>query len=86
VFIGYDINHADDVYRMLNTKTQSIIKSRVIVWLNKSYGAWIKSKNDTSVNDDSGNQVDNLKNKSETDIPSSDAPNDCKNKTIANFS
>jgi hypothetical protein len=44
VFVGYAVNHADDVYRLLNPKTKSIIKSRDVVWLNKCYGAWIKSK------------------------------------------
>jgi hypothetical protein len=29
VFVGFAINHADDVYRLLNPKTKSIIKSRI---------------------------------------------------------
>jgi hypothetical protein len=37
VFVGFTVNHADDVYRLLNPKTKSIIKSRDVVWLNKSY-------------------------------------------------
>jgi hypothetical protein len=37
------------------------------MWLNKSYGAWIKSKNDTIVSDDSDSQTDTLKNKIETE-------------------
>jgi hypothetical protein len=52
------------------------------VWLNKKYGAWIESKNDTSVNDDSDSEIDNLNNKSETEIPFNDAPNDGKNERI----
>jgi hypothetical protein len=55
VFVGYAIKHADDVNRLLNPKTKSIIKSRDFVWFNQSYGVWIKSKNDTSVSDDSDN-------------------------------
>jgi hypothetical protein len=34
VFVGYAVNHADYVYRLLNSKTKSIIKSRDIVWSN----------------------------------------------------
>jgi hypothetical protein len=83
VFVGYAANHVDDVYRLLNPKTKSIIKSRGVVWLNKSYGAWIKSKNDTSISDDSDCEVDNLKDKSETEITFNDAPNYGKNEKIA---
>jgi hypothetical protein len=54
------------------------------MWLNKSYVAWIKSMNDTSVSDDdSVCEVDNLKNKSETEKPFNDAPNDGKIERIA---
>jgi hypothetical protein len=63
VFVGYAVNHVDDVYRLLNSKTKSIIKSRDVVWLNKNYGAWIKLKNDTSVSDDSDSEIDTLKTK-----------------------
>jgi hypothetical protein len=59
----YAVNHDDDVYKVLNPKTKSIIKSRDVVWLNKSYGAWIESKNDTSVSNDSDSETDTLKNK-----------------------
>jgi hypothetical protein len=37
VFVGFAVNHADDVYRLLNPKTKIIIKSRDVAWLNKSY-------------------------------------------------
>jgi hypothetical protein len=53
------------------------------VWLNKSYGARIKSKNDTIVSDDSDSEIDNLKNKIETEKPFNDAPNDGKNEKAA---
>jgi hypothetical protein len=69
VFVGYAVNHADDDYRLLNPKTKSIIKSRDVVWLNKSYGAWIKIKNDTNVKDDSDSEIDTLKNKIEAEKP-----------------
>jgi hypothetical protein len=83
VSVGYPVNHAHDVYRLLNPKTKSIIKSRDVVWLNKSYGAWMKSKNDTSFSDDSDNEIDTLKNKIETEKPFNDAPNDGKNERVA---
>jgi hypothetical protein len=53
VFVGYAVNNTHDMCRLLNPKTKSFNKSRDILWLNKSYGAWIKSKNDTSISDDS---------------------------------
>jgi hypothetical protein len=56
------------------------------VGLNKSYGAWIKSMNDTSVSDDSDSELDNLKDKSETEKPFNEAPNDDKNERIARSS
>jgi hypothetical protein len=31
VFVGYAVNHADDVYRLLNQKTKSIIESRDVL-------------------------------------------------------
>jgi hypothetical protein len=51
--------------------------------LNNSYGGLIESKNDTSVNEDSESEVDNLKDKIETEISFYDAPNVGKNKRIA---
>jgi hypothetical protein len=57
VFVGYAVNHADDVYRLMNQKAKSIIKSSDGVWLNKSYGALMKSKNVTNVNNNSDSKV-----------------------------
>jgi hypothetical protein len=57
--------------------------SRDVVWLNKSYEAWIKSKNDTSVSDDdSDNEVEVLKDKREIEIPPNDFPLDGKDERI----
>jgi hypothetical protein len=53
------------------------------VWLNKSYGAWIKSKNDASVSDDSDSETDTLKYKIEIEKPFNEAPNDGKNERVA---
>jgi hypothetical protein len=82
VFVGYAVNHTDDLYRQLNPKTKGIIKSRDVVCLNKSYGDWIKSENDTNVSDDSDSEIENLKNKIETEKPFDDAPNDGKNERV----
>jgi hypothetical protein len=83
VFVGYAVNHADDFYRLLNPTIKIIIGSRDVVWLNKSYGPWIKSKNDTSVCDDSDSEVKNLKDKREIEISSSDVPIYGNNERIA---
>jgi hypothetical protein len=37
MFMEYSINHAHDVYRMLNIKTKKIINSRDIIWMNTFY-------------------------------------------------
>jgi hypothetical protein len=40
MFVGYTEHHSRYVYRMLNLTTNSIINSRDIIWLNKTYGEW----------------------------------------------
>jgi hypothetical protein len=52
VFVGYPSNHANDVYRLLNLKTNHVIKSRDVIWSNKTYGEWIKSKDHPKMTDD----------------------------------
>jgi hypothetical protein len=44
VFVGYPSNHARDVYRLLKLKTNHVIKSRDVIWSNKTYGEWMKLK------------------------------------------
>jgi hypothetical protein len=44
MFMGYSVDHSNDVYRMLNLETKSIIHSRDIVWLDKSFTEWFSSK------------------------------------------
>jgi hypothetical protein len=44
VFVGYPSNHASDVYRLLNLKINHVIKSSGVIWSNKTYGEWMKSK------------------------------------------
>jgi hypothetical protein len=44
MFVGYSVHNANDVYRMLNLDTKSIIHSRNIIWLNEAYHDWIARK------------------------------------------
>jgi hypothetical protein len=44
MFVGYTEHHSRDVYRMLNLTTNSIINSRDIIWLKKTYGEWKNNK------------------------------------------
>jgi hypothetical protein len=37
MFMGYSVDHSNDVYRMLNLEPRNIIHSRDVVWLNKSF-------------------------------------------------
>jgi Reverse transcriptase (RNA-dependent DNA polymerase) len=52
VFVGYPSNHARDLYRLLNLKTNHVIKSRDVIWSNKTYGVWMKSKDYPKMTDD----------------------------------
>jgi hypothetical protein len=47
VFMGYSVDHSNDVYRMLNMETKKIIHSINVVWLSKSFTEWFTS-NSTS--------------------------------------
>ena len=40
MFVGYPEDHSGDVYKMYNWQTQSIIQSRNIIWLSKTYGEY----------------------------------------------
>jgi hypothetical protein len=44
MFAGYKEHHSRDVYRILNLTKNSIINSREIFWLNKTYGEWKNDK------------------------------------------
>jgi hypothetical protein len=41
IFMGYSVDHANDVYQMFNFNTKRIIHSRDVVWLGKSYKNWM---------------------------------------------
>jgi hypothetical protein len=51
-FVGYTEHHSRDVYRMLNLITNTIINSRDIIWLNKTYGEWKNNKTTISTAED----------------------------------
>jgi len=43
VFVGYSVDHANNVYRMLNLNAKRIIHSSDVVWLGKSYKEWLNN-------------------------------------------
>jgi hypothetical protein len=52
MFVGYTEHHSRDVYRMLNLTTNSMINSRDIIWLNKTYREWKNIKTTISTAED----------------------------------
>jgi hypothetical protein len=52
MFVGYKEHHSRDVYRTLNLTTNSIINTRDIIWLNKTYGEWNINKTTLSIIED----------------------------------
>jgi hypothetical protein len=42
MFVGYSVDHANNVYIMLNLNTKRIINTRDVVWLRRSYKTWSK--------------------------------------------
>jgi hypothetical protein len=44
MFVGHAVNHSNDVYRMLNLDSKRIIHSRDIIWLERNFKTWSKSK------------------------------------------
>ena len=62
MFVGYSVNHANDVYRMLNLETKGIINTRDVTWLGKYHKDWIAKKLPIteSVNDDDDDELDDL--------------------------
>ena len=45
MFVGYSVDHAHDVYRMLNLETDHVINSRDIKWLKLYHKDWINKSN-----------------------------------------
>ncbi len=45
MFLGYATNHSQDVYRMLNIKTNRVIKTRDTLWLNETIGRYMAGVN-----------------------------------------
>ena len=44
LFIGHSTQHAEDVYRLLNLKTSSVIHSRDVKWVGKTWAEYYKIK------------------------------------------
>jgi hypothetical protein len=40
MFMGYSVDHSNDVFCMLNPKTRRSINSRDVIWLGKSFKIW----------------------------------------------
>jgi len=58
MFMGYSVDHSNDVFRMLNLSTKRIINSRDVIWLNRNYKNWSKTDSQHSednINDDFDN-------------------------------
>jgi hypothetical protein len=61
MYIGYYIHDTNDVYRILNLDTKSIIQSRDIIWLNEAYHDWIERKVSQSKENDENDIIANSK-------------------------
>jgi hypothetical protein len=62
MFVGYSVHHVNDVYRILNLDTKSIIQSRDIIWLNKPFFDWNEKKvSQKKEEDDDSDVISNLK-------------------------
>jgi hypothetical protein len=60
MFLGFSVNHKNDVYRKLNLNPKRIIQKRDDVWPGKFYNDWQKNKNSLNDNDkdeDIGNSM-----------------------------
>ena len=44
LFVGYSTQHAGDVYRLLNPKTNRVIHSRDVKWIGKTWAEFYKIK------------------------------------------
>ncbi len=52
MFVSYAKNHASGVYKMLNRKTNRILKTRAVIWMKKQYRKYKKIDNKKIDNDD----------------------------------
>ena len=44
MFLGYSVDHSNNLFRMLSLESKKIINSRHVVWLEKNFKIWSKSK------------------------------------------
>jgi hypothetical protein len=41
LWVGYPVNHAEDVYKFMHLKTKKIIMSRNVIWLDNNYAKFM---------------------------------------------
>jgi hypothetical protein len=51
MFVGYLLDHANDVYWILNLNSKRLIQTRDVFWLEKCYNDWCKNKYPSNYND-----------------------------------
>jgi hypothetical protein len=77
MLVEYPIDNVCDVYRMLTLETKHTIKSRDIVWLNKSFGEWNKKveevnhefdEQDENEDEDEDNAIEEIRKESDTPV------------------
>ncbi len=44
IFVGYSVNHSNDVYRRLNLESKRNINSRDVIWFERNFKTWSTSK------------------------------------------
>jgi hypothetical protein len=64
MFVGYSVDHANDVYRILSLNYKWIIQAIDVVWLGKQYIDWRKNNaplNDNDKDEDIGHSMEDSK-------------------------
>jgi hypothetical protein len=63
MFVSYSVDHAHDVYCMLNLETNRVFNSRYIKWLKFYHKDWINNSNQVeriANHDDDNNVIESL--------------------------
>jgi hypothetical protein len=77
MLVEYPLDNVCDIYRMLTLKTKHNIKSRDIVWLNKSFGEWNKKveevnnefdEQDENEDEDEDDAIEEIRKESDTPV------------------
>jgi hypothetical protein len=59
--VGYSVDHANNVYRILNLNSKRIIQTRHFAWIGKCYNDWRNNKapsNDNRKDEDIGDSME----------------------------